>query len=85
MARIFLFLVLVILVIGLFANVFSWFPTNTWRPWVGFFISFFLCTFIGTFLMYIKTNLENKQMKVGLDALKQELELEHASNRKEKK
>lgn len=63
-------LAFVILIIAVFAAVFRWFPVNTAKPWIMFFICFGI-SFVGSFfVMRLKEKAENKKLNDALDRLK---------------
>lgn len=66
-------IVCVVVMTVIFANIFDWFPTNMWQPWVAFAISFSICFCSGIAVVALKNNLENKKMQEGLEKLKQEM------------
>lgn len=69
--RILLLCVSVIIFVIVFTNIFGWFPTDMWEPWIAFGVCFLLCFSGGTLMMVIKTRFENRQMAEGLKRLKE--------------
>ncbi len=64
--------VTVIIVVGFLSGICGWFPINQVLPWVMFFISFFVCTFIGVLVSAFKEKSENIKMQEALERLKEE-------------
>lgn len=62
----------VIILVGVFAAIFKWFPVNMPIPWIMFFICFFVCALISTFISMIKEKNENKKIQDALNKLKEE-------------
>ena len=61
----------IILLIGLCATLFQWFPVDMWRAWAGFLVTFTLC-FVGSmFIMRLKEKTENRKMEEALQRLKE--------------
>lgn len=60
----------IIIVIGLFAVSFNWFPVNEWKPWLGFGISFLISSVISVIVSRLKEKMENKKMKMALEEFK---------------
>ena len=56
--------------ITVFAVVFSWFPLNDPRAWIGFIVSFSVCTVVSSVIMRMEENAENKKMQDALNRLK---------------
>ena len=61
-------IILVIISMNLF---FGWFPADAWQGWIGFLISFVVCSGVSTFVVVVKENLENRKMQDALERLKQ--------------
>ncbi|MBE5880842.1 MAG: DUF3021 family protein [Lachnospiraceae bacterium] len=62
--------VLVIVMIGIFAAVFGWFPVNEPTPWIMFFLCFAVCSAISITLSVTKEKKENEKMQEALERLK---------------
>lgn len=61
-----------ILIIVLFAKVFSWFPMDDVKAWIGFFVSYVICTVISVVITLMKEKSENQKMAQALERLKKE-------------
>lgn len=61
-----LFLVTICLVIAVMAAVFEWFKVTDIKSWIGFIISFFLCSTASVFVSRVRENCENKKMEQAL-------------------
>ena len=64
--------VVIIFTIVIFNALFGWFPADMWEAWIGFLLSFAICSVISTLIVLIKDKLENDKMQNALDRLKQE-------------
>lgn len=64
--------VMIIFTIVIFNALFGWFPTDMWEAWLGFFVSFGVCSVVSTLTVLIKDKLENDKMQDALERLKQE-------------
>ncbi|MBD5087292.1 MAG: hypothetical protein HDT30_00550 [Clostridiales bacterium] len=58
--------------IGIFAYVFQWFPVNQVKPWIMFFICFFIYASISVMVSVLKEKSDNKKMHEALERLKGE-------------
>ena len=67
-----LFFLLLIVTIVLFVIMFKWFPISDIKAWVGFIISFAVCSSLGVVIIRIKENSENRKMEQALDRFKKE-------------
>ena len=56
--------------IVVFVLAFKWFPAGDVRAWIGFFISFAICSLAGVFISRLKEKTENKKMDEALEKLK---------------
>lgn len=65
-----LFFATIMAAITVFAIFFGWFPLNNIAAWIGFIISFAVCTVISSVLMRLEENAENKKMQEALNRLK---------------
>ena len=65
-----LFFATIMVAITVFAVIFGWFPLNNIAAWIGFIVSFAVCTVISSVLMRIEENAENKKMQDALNRLK---------------
>ncbi|MBE5877440.1 MAG: hypothetical protein E7290_11210 [Lachnospiraceae bacterium] len=52
--------------------IFGWFPADMWEAWLGFIISFGVCSAVSTCTVLIKDKMENDKMQDALERLKQE-------------
>lgn len=62
----------VIVLIGVFAYLFGWFPINDPRCWVSFLVSFGICFIISAVVSTLKESMDNKQLEKGLQHLKEQ-------------
>lgn len=62
----------VIILIGVFAAVFKWFPVNMAMPWIMFFICFFVCASISVCFSLLKEKSDNKKIQDALNKLKED-------------
>lgn len=62
----------IILSVGIFAAVFRWFPINQAKPWVMFFICFFLCSSVSVIVSVKKEKSDNQKIQDALERLKGE-------------
>lgn len=70
----------VIVLIGLFAYLFGWFPVNDPVCWICCLISFGICFVISVAVSTLKERLDNKQLEEGLRHLKEKnTEGEHSA------
>ena len=67
-----LFFLILIVTIVLFVIMFKWFPISDIKAWVGFIISFAVCSSLGVVIIRIKENSENRKMEQALDRFKKE-------------
>lgn len=63
-------IVSVIILIGIFAYYFQWFPVNDPKCWIAFFISFSICFGVGVAVSAWREHTENKKLESGLQNLK---------------
>lgn len=68
------FFVTVTLVIVVFVLLFGWFPANFYQAWIGFFLSFAVCSAIGVLLSRLKEQAENKKMAQALEKFRENKE-----------
>lgn len=66
-----LMLISVIVLIGIFAYIFGWFPVNEPKCWIIFMICFGICFVISMFVSVFKEAMDNKQLADGLKNLKE--------------
>lgn len=62
----------VIILVGVFAAVFKWFPVNMAMPWIMFFICFFICASVSVGVSLLKEKSDNKKIQDALNKLKEE-------------
>lgn len=60
----------VIVAIAVFAAIFGWFPVNQVKPWIMFFVSFFICSAVSVTLSVFKEKTENEKMQEALERMK---------------
>ena len=65
-----LFFVTILIAIIAFVIICGWFPINDPGAWIGFLVSFVVCTGLSAFLMRLEENAENKKMQEALNKLK---------------
>ena len=68
--RIILMFVSVTCAIVAFVLAFKWFPVNDVKAWIGFFISFAVCSLAGVIFTRLKEKAENKKMDEALEKYK---------------
>ena len=61
-----LFFLTVLVMIILFVVIFKWFPIADMKSWIGFFISYVICTSTGIFISRWGENKENRKMEEAL-------------------
>lgn len=66
-----IFFLMVMVVIAGFAVVFRWFPVTDMKAWIGFFLSFGVCTAVSVVISRLKEKAENKKMEAALDKYKE--------------
>lgn len=62
----------VIVLVGIFARVFGWFPVNQLLPWIMFIVSFSICAFFGVLVSAFKEKIENAELQKALERMKGE-------------
>lgn len=67
-----LFLGTVIIAIVLFAIFFEWFPIYDVKAWIGFVLSFIVCTVVSVTISRLEEQAENKKMEQALNRFKRE-------------
>ena len=65
-----LFFVTVMIALAVFVILFGWFPVNEAGAWIGFLISFAVCTTVSAVFMRLEERAENKKMQEALNRLK---------------
>ncbi|MBO4450262.1 MAG: hypothetical protein J5777_06725 [Clostridiales bacterium] len=65
-----LFFMTVMIAIAVFVILFGWFPINEAGAWIGFLVSFAVCTAVSAFFMRLEERAENKKMQEALNKLK---------------
>jgi hypothetical protein len=68
--RIIVMFVSVTCAIVAFVLAFKWFPVNDVKAWIGFFVSFAVCSLAGVIFTRLKEKAENKKMDEALEKLK---------------
>ena len=61
------FYVAITVVIAAFVVIFNWFPINDFLAWIGFIISFAICSTIGVFISRMKEKAEDRKMNKALE------------------
>lgn len=62
---------LVIVLVGIFALVFKWFPVDMPVAWISFLVCFLVCTIVSAAVSVAKEKSENKRLQAALDKLKE--------------
>lgn len=70
-ARILCFFVTVIITIVGFVICFAWFPIDDEKSWIGFLVSFTVCTVVAVGISLLKEKAENKKMEQALNRFKE--------------
>lgn len=65
-----LFFATVCVVIVVFAFLFEWFPVKDYNAWIGFAVSFVICTIISVGISKLEENAQNKKMEQALEKIK---------------
>ena len=65
-----LFFATIMIAITAFVIIFGWFPIDNSAAWVGFIVSFAVCTGVSALLMRLEENAENRKMQEALNRLK---------------
>ena len=65
-----LFFLTIMIAITVFVIIFGWFPINEVGAWIGFIISFAVCTTVSAVFMRLEERAENKKMQEALNRLK---------------
>lgn len=65
-----LFFATVCVVIVVFAFLFEWFPVKDYKAWIGFAVSFVICTIISVGISKLEENAQNKKMEQALEKIK---------------
>lgn len=73
-------LFLIVLLMGIFALLFQWFPVDEWVPWAMFLISFAISFVTSVAAVHCKEKLQNKRMEEALQKLKAGMETEDNIN-----
>lgn len=61
----------VVIMIGLFAWIFIWFPVTKVKPWIMFLVCFVVSAGISTFISVAKEKINNKRMQEALEKLQE--------------
>ena len=61
-----------IITIAIFAIFFEWFPVYDVKAWIGFVLSFMICTFVSVTISRLEEQAENKKMEQALNRIKKE-------------
>ena len=65
-----LFFLTIMIAITVFVIIFGWFPINEVGAWIGFIVSFAVCTAVSAVFMRLEERAENKKMQEALNRLK---------------
>ena len=65
-----LFFLTIMIAITVFVIIFGWFPINEVGAWIGFIVSFAVCTAASAVFMRLEERAENKKMQEALNRLK---------------
>lgn len=65
-----LFFGIVVLTIIIFVILFGWFPIDDVKSWIGFVLSFVVCTAIGVTISRMEEQAENRKMEQALNKIK---------------
>ncbi len=60
----------VIVLIGVFAYVFGWFPVNDALSWLMFFVCFIICAVVSVIVSSLKEKKENEKLQEALERIK---------------
>ncbi len=71
--RMVIFFLLVMCTIILFVVLFGWFPITEVKAWIGFFLSFSICTAISVGIGRLEEQAENKKMEEALEKYKKKV------------
>ena len=67
-----IFFGLITVVIVVFVLIFRWFPIDDIAAWIGFIVSFAVCSFLGVMISRIREKTENEKMNLALEKYKNE-------------
>ena len=67
-----LFFIAITVAITVFVIIFKWFPLSDVKAWIGFIVSFALCSAVAVVVGKLKENSENRKMEKALDRFKNE-------------
>jgi len=70
--RILIFFGSIIITIVLFVILCGWFPINDFVAWIGFAVSFIVCTTLSVIISRVKESTDNKKMEEALNKLLKE-------------
>ena len=62
---------LVIILIGIFIYIFSWFPINDWLAWAMFFLSFSLCFIVSLLVTFLQRKSQDKALQKALEKIQE--------------
>ena len=74
LARNLAFFISVTITIIVFIILFAWFPVDLWPAWIGFIVSFAVCSAAGVLISKLKERADNKKMAQALERFKSEEE-----------
>ena len=66
LARYLLFFLTIMVAITVFVIIFGWFPVDHAPSWIGFIVSFAVCTAVSAFIMRLEEQAENRKMQEAL-------------------
>lgn len=78
-ARTIVMFISVIVLIGIFAHIFGWFPIDDPLCWISFFICFGICFIISSVISISKEKSDNKQLAEGLKNLQTAKEVQNVN------
>lgn len=70
----------IIATVGIFAAVFQWFPVNQLKPWIMFFICFFICASGSVTISMLKMKNDNQKLQSALEKLKSSVNETNSNN-----
>ncbi len=62
--------VVIVILIGLFAYVFGWFPVGDALSWIMFFVCFFVCAVVSVIVSTMNEKKENEKLQAALERMK---------------
>ena len=62
--------VVIVILIGMFAYLFGWFPVNDALSWIMFFLCFLICAVVSVIVSTLKEKKENEKLQEALERMK---------------